>query len=290
MESDEKIKNKVVKTYAEDMANAIEESGGGLIKKIIHEQEEKEAQNKTLSPESRKNQAYLIAGSALLLMALAGVAFLLSVKEDISSVPIGAQFTPIIFADKTQFKEIDGLDKDGIMKAIANEIRILDVKAKGVGVFYLTTSKKIVGFKGFLRLIKSDAALEPTDFIDDHFLLGVVNGREEPALPEGKDFFILLKVRSFADAFPFMLAWEKTILSDLYGPLGVSLSSETSYLLTENFEDGVVENKNARILYDKNREIVVMYVFADEKSVVLTGTERAARELMLRLVQSRVKK
>ena len=58
----------------------------------------------------------------------------------------------------------------------------------------------------------------------------------------------------------------------------------------KDFEDGIVQNQNARILYDAEKKIVMMYIFADENSVIITGTESAAREIMLRLASSRVKK
>ena len=56
MESDNNLKAKKVETYADDMAKAISGGQGGLIKKIIHEEEEKEALKKNISPESEKNK------------------------------------------------------------------------------------------------------------------------------------------------------------------------------------------------------------------------------------------
>ena len=90
------------------------------------------------------------------------------------------------------------------------------------------------------------------------------------------------------------------MFSDLHGFFGVDISPETNYLLTKNFDDGIVGNKNARVLYRTSEEgegsapsplpavnkIVVMYVFADETSVVIANTDKAAREVMLRLAGS----
>ena len=42
MQNNESIKPKIVETYAEDMAKVIEDDRGGLIKKIIHSEEEHE--------------------------------------------------------------------------------------------------------------------------------------------------------------------------------------------------------------------------------------------------------
>lgn len=108
--------------------------------------------------------------------------------------------------------------------------------------------------------------------------------------PKGTDLFILLKVNSFADVFTQMRAWENKMFTDLHGFFGVDIFADTSYLLTKNFVDGVVQNKNARILYDDTGKIVFMYVYVDESSVVITNTEATTREVILRVNSSRVKR
>jgi hypothetical protein len=81
-------------------------------------------------------------------------------------------------------------------------------------------------------------------FVSDNFLMGVVN-------TETQDFFILLKVRSTADVFESMHAWENKMFIDLGLLFSVAVSPETKYLLTKDFDDCIIENKNARILLTK---------------------------------------
>ena len=87
-----------------------------------------------------------------------------------------------------------------------------------------------------------------------------------------------------------MQNWESKMLYDLHGFFGVKLSPETNYLFTKSFEDGIVANKNARILRDNNGQIVLMYVFADDNSIVITNSENAVSEIILRLNSSQIKK
>ena len=77
---------------------------------------------------------------------------------------------------------------------------------------------------------------------------------------------------------------------DLHGFFRAGVGSDTSYLLTKNFEDGFVLNKNARILYDNTGAVALMYIFADEKSVVVTASLAAAKEALLRLSAGAVRK
>jgi hypothetical protein len=154
---------------------------------------------------------------------------------------------------------------------------------------YLTENKQNIGLRRFISLIKSNFIPgDNTLFVNDNFLMGVVNNQADTAALAGRGFFILLKVRSNADIFDAMRAWEKNILTDLRGFLGINIESDTNYLFSKNFEDGIVENKNARILYNRDGKLVLMYIFADDNSVVITDSQATAHEVMLRLAGSQV--
>jgi len=283
MEQEKEIKHKFVETYAEDMAKVIESDKGGLIKKIIHSEEEHEIEKINLSPESKKNKLYMFMGLTFILIGFLILAYFIF-NKDISTMPVEQQFTSLIFNDKSIFFEVKDFKKDEIAQTVLSEVNGTEVKNGGVEGIYLTSDKKIIGLRGFLALIKGNLVPDENKLlVNDNFLLGVVNG-------ETKDFFMLLKVRSVTDIFDSLRAWEKKMFFDLQGFFGVSLSPETKYLLNKDFEDGIVENKNARILYDKDGGIVMMYVLANDNSVIVTDTIKATQELMLRLASSQIKK
>jgi hypothetical protein len=300
-----------VETYAEDMAQMIESDRDGLIKKIIQEEEGHEIEKKNLSPESKKNQFFMLIGILLVTFA-ASILFFFFSNKDVNTVDVEKQFTPLIFTDKNDFVEVLGFNKEKIIQTVNNVAKGDTVKQGGVKGIYLTENKKVINFKRFVEVIRGNFvfphALDGTSFIDDHFLIGVVNNKieKDPSdsfdtlePPEnlavadsssGKDFFLLLKVRSSTDVFASLRAWENKMFLDLYGLFGLTLSSETSYLLTKDFDNGVVQNRNARILYDNEGEIVMMYIFADDNSIVITNTKEAAREIILRLASSEIEK
>lgn len=281
-------KNKIVQTYAEDMVKVIEDDKGGLIKKIIHSEEEHEIEKKELSPESKKNKFFMFLGLLLILAAFAALVFLVF-KRSIPSVSVQEQFVPIIFSDKNALIEIAELKKDQIAKKVSDEVKGTTVKQGGIEGIYLTLNKSPVGFRKFLEVINSNFVFDESNFIDDNFLMGVVKNKDQH-----NDFFILLKVRSIPDVFNVMHAWENKMFSDLHGFLGIDISPETKQLLTENFEDGIAVNKNARILYGTNdqgeKKIAMMYIFADDNSIIITNSENAVKEIILRLASSQIKK
>ncbi|TSC78012.1 MAG: hypothetical protein G01um101424_146 [Parcubacteria group bacterium Gr01-1014_24] len=280
MQQDNRTQNKIVQTYAEDMAKVIEDDKGGLIKKIIHGEEEHEIEKEQYSPESKKNKLFMFTSLTLTLTAFAILLFFFF-RNEIYTVEPEKQFVPIIFNDQSAFFEVKGFSKNEIVQTILNEVNTTQVKNGGVEGIYLTFDKRIIRLRRFMELIKAD--FPPDNFVNDNFLLGVVNN-------DTNDFFMLLKVRSLADVFDSWRAWENKMFLDLHDFFGFNISPETKYLLTKNFEDNIVQNKNARILYDKDGKTVMMYIFADDTSVIITQTENATHEIMLRLASSQIKK
>jgi hypothetical protein len=281
MDKDKKNDHKVAHTYAEDMATVIEDDKGGLIKKIIHGEEQHELEKKNLSPESRKNRFFMLISFLLISVSLVMLAVFLLMNNS-PTVPVQKQFIPLIFNDQNSFFEVKGLDAGQITQTIQNEVNSTQVKTGGIEGIYLTENKVIIGLREFITLTKSNFVPDSSNFISDNFLPGVVNG-------DTKDFFILLKTRSLPDIFNPLHNWESKMFSDLHGFFGINITADTNYLLTKNFEDGVIDNKNARILYDNNKNIVMMYIFADDNSVIITDTASAAQEIILRLSSSQIK-
>lgn len=282
--------NKFVKTYAEDMARVLENDKEGLVKKIIHGEQEHEQEKKNLSPESKKNKLFMLIGFILIFLALLILSYFLFKKENINTVVVEKQFVPIIFSDKSTFIEVSTFNREEVIQTILSQINNNKTKIGGIEGIYLTENKEIVGLRRFISIIKGNFIPDENKLlVDDNFLMGSMLTGLKSSSPTAGDFFILLKTRSITDIFISMRAWEEKMLTDLHKFIGINLSAETNYLFTKDFEDGIVENKNARILRNKEGGIVLMYVFADENSVIITSSEPAINEIILRLASSEKK-
>jgi len=298
--NEEKLKNKIVETYTSDMVKALENDKSGLIKKIINEEEKHEEQNKSLLIKTKRNRLFLFLSVIFIFLAFIILIFIIFLNENINTAIVTPQYSSIIFIDQSNFLAVDGFNKEKIAKAVFNQINNTKVKAGGIEGIYLTVNKNIIGLKEFTKLIKSNLVLDKTDFINDNFLLGVVNITTSNVISSNivdsskkqnkNGFFILLKVRSLADTFTAMHNWEIKMLDDLSLFLGVEINSLTNYLFTKNFEDAIVENKNARILYDDKGQIILMYVFINDSSIIITNSELATKEVILRLTSSQINK
>lgn len=287
MEKDNKIKSVVVETYAEDMARVIEDDQSGLIKKIIHGEEEHEKEKRNLSPQSRKNKLFMLIGLLFLLIGFGLLLFFLQNRKA-PTVPIEERSAPIIFTDSSTSVEVTGFSKERVIQTVRNAVSATSVKQGGVEGIYSMSNKRDMGLRSFIAhiggsFVPGNQGASNALFVSDRFLMGVVNG-------ETKDFFMLFKMRFTGDIFDSLREWERKMFADLHGLFGMDLSFETKYLSSKSFVDSIVENKNARILYDKEDKIVMMYIFADDNSVIITDTESAAHEIMLRIAASQVGK
>ncbi len=288
MENEPENKNKIVQTYAEDMAHVLETGSGGLIKKVIHGEAEHEEEKNNLSPQSKKNKIFLFLGLCMLFVSV-GLLFYFFSKREVPSVPVEKQFTPLIFTDRNSLIEVGGVKKDDIASRVFDVVKNTQVRTGEVEGIYPTIDNTPIGLRKFFSAIEGNLFATENTFVEDNFLMGVVKTENDEKVTED-DFFILIKMRSVPDVFDFVRAWENKMFFDLHGFFGVDFTADTKYLLTKNFDNGIIQNKNARILYDNENKIVLMYIFADDGSILITNTENAAREIMRRLASSQVKK
>jgi hypothetical protein len=283
MSEEEKIKNIEVETYASDMANVIGSNQDGVVKKVIEEQEKRDTEVQKISPERKRNTLLFTISAVLVVLAVVAIVLVFLFRKEILMVEVKPQYVPIIFTDQTEFQEISELKKEAIVRIVLDKINTIEIKTGGIEGIYFKENQKILGLRRFLELIEANLDQSKIDFVSDNFLIGIAN-------KETKNLFFLIKMRSIVDIFDVMRTWENKMFFDLHQFFGVELNTDTKYLLEKSFEDGVVQNKNARILRDNNGTIIMMYVFAEEDSLIITNSEKTAEELILRLASGRVKK
>ena len=250
---------------------------------MIQEEEEHEIEKINQSPYTKRNKIFMFVSLLFIVLGSIALAYFLFKRDAIPTVPIPPQFVPLIYSDKNTLIEVDGLKKNQIIEKVRSEVDATSVKDGGVEGIYLTFDKSRVGLRKFIGMLNSTFVPGSTDFVDDNFLMGVRNSGT-------KDFFMIIKVRYAADIFDALHTWENKMFSDLHGFFGIDITADKKYLLNASFADGLVENKNARMLYDSDNKIVMMYIFADDHSVIITNTEATAHELMIRLAASQIKK
>lgn len=272
-----------IRTFSEDMALAVQEGQAGLLKNILTEQERVEQERIKKSPDTTKNKIFLIAGIVMTLASVGAISFFVFFRDGIDKVDVVQEFTPMIFTDATQFIAVDGLPPDSVSGLVKSEVDNVDIKFGGVKGLYLTESNKVIDFERFSEIASLNLRVSGTDLVEDNFFIGILGVDSTMGARVAGDLFILLKIESIVDIFPFIKIWEEDMLVDLRGFWGISAGFENEYLRAKPLEDGIIENKNARILYDNQGRIVLMYVFLDDKTIIITDSRAAVREAVLRL-------
>lgn len=195
-------------------------------------------------------------------------------KEEIEKVLVESSYKGVSIEDLYSKEEIDAMNKKELLKAI-------DL-TQGVQYFALAKIKKTIPIKKDGDLSKTE-----TEKIQDQKTQNII---PFSSLKNDRGVFILIKPKSFDESLPVMKSWERKMFLDFHEFFGISITKENSYFETKSFEDDLVFNKNARILYDDKGRIIIMYVFADDNSIIITRSRSVAKEIILRLIAEKNKK
>lgn len=120
------------------------------------------------------------------------------------------------------------------------------------------------------------------------FMLGAYN---DGALGERPSRFIVIKLDSFENAFPGMLAWETYLAEDI-GPLLATPLSLQAVGPTNVFKDVIVKNKDLRILEGGDSATstrpVLVYSFFDNNMLVITDKLNTLEMVLDRLTRAKL--
>jgi hypothetical protein len=276
-----KIKEDMVETFAGDVAGAIEESHGGLVKQLIKEEETRDAEKIAELPEYKLNNIFMIG--SLLLFILAGGIIFYFIPAKTAPAPVVLNMPPLmIFTDQNTDVDLSDLNANEVLQKINDASRDSLVKRGGIEGFNLKKSGQLVGLRKFVEITESNFVPGSLDFVADNLLVGTMNIDDTR-----HGTFMIIKARSMQDIFGPMRLWESKIFADLHDMFGVNLNADTSYLSSKEFDDEIIENKNARVLHDKDGKIVLIYIFADDTHVVITDDNDLIHEVITRLAGSR---
>ena len=285
-----------VHTLAGDMQDVLSENKGGVVKEMIHAEEKREADRIERSPETPKNQRFLMFGALMIVIALVAVVFSALNKESFV-LNVSPKFEPIIFNDHYEFIPIDDMELPKIVEQLYLVRDFSEVEAGGIEGAYMASGNRILGLSSFLEILESDFRPTRENFLKENFMSGFFITQTKPPRPtdgnppkaEG-DLFLILETRTFVDLFDDMKEWEERMFLDLHELFQIELSPATGHLLTKDFQNHIVGNKDGRALFYDQGGIALMYVYAGDSFVIITDSEDAAIEVIARLAGSRVKK
>jgi len=277
-----------VRTYKDDIANAVRTNDLSVTKIALAEARKRQRQQENAeasSPTSPRNMV-LIAASFLLVLGgvIAGGYAFFSRQASQSQSPQTVAEKPLILPDSQKELDLSGLTQQDVPPLIQNTIQAanppLDSVLELIPTVSGATGKSLIAGGDFLKLLSPSAPDALVRSINPSFVFGIHQYRNTES-------FLIYKVDSYQSAFAALLTWEPTMPYEL----GESFLSraEVNSLRSSGavFKDKVVENLDSRVIADPGTgDTVLMYSFVDKNTLVITTSEYTFREIIKRLSEA----
>ena len=257
-------KIQTLRTYSSDMADAVRENEISVIKVALAEKakREKEEDFRVKSEGTGLQKVLLVIGSIIFIaLGLIGSYFLFEKsQQQVASQPAVFDLAalvkaPLAVAGSPQ--SIHALFFTKTIGSTTNELSLPD----------------------FLTALNLSAPGALTRSLTA-YMVGTYNSVDTTQKPH---LFLMFQTQDYNQAYASMLQWEPTMLGDVAPLFGIDISGDNNSLLRKPFKDILINNNDARVLYDANGNALLYYIFIDKNDFIITDSQEAIREVTIRL-------
>lgn len=286
----------IVRTYKGDIESAIAASHLSSINIALAETEKKRQQaetgdtppSPTTPSEYSKSRVIIFISAILLLVGIIGIVTVILLNSQNSTPVIQVQSLPALIT--TEIKDevnISLVTNGAVIKTLADKLNNSQMTVNNLANIYLTagtsTNKRLLTAVEFASLMNFNMPPIIQRVLLPDFMVGVFSF--EKNLP-----FIIFKTTSFENTYAGMLAWESDLeknMSVLFHLPGYenagSILNELAPKTQKKFFDGVIVNKDVRILKGTDNETLLLYGIIDKETVIITVSDTAFKEIINRL-------
>ncbi len=235
-------KLKTIRTYASDMADVVRDKQGSVVKIVMAEEDKRRRIVENVTPTSKKN-IFFIAGS-MLAIALTLLVIVFAISR--SNRPVEIQDTPTVTqsTEAIPYDTVVTIDTSGVRLVLASEVEKALAGSYTLGsITSITPTSSGVPLQtiDLINLMRIRLSAPFLRSLSNDFMLGIHTFN-------GNELFLILESNSYDATFAGMLAWEQTLLVDLYDVFDIT-STSTS-LNDQIFVDILVENLDARAVLE----------------------------------------
>lgn len=278
--NDENIK--VLRTYTSDMAEAVRENEASVIKIALAEKAKREEENIYKKAEGTKTSKifFVLGGVFLIVIAIFGSTYLISKKEKIPESIVKNTDT-FILHDTYLF--IDVTNINGHEELFAKINQSSKEYISGVRAIFLTRTIEEVSEElttdNFISTLKINAPSALTRSLSNKYLFGQYKEKNSPDVTP--DNFLIFETNNYNQAYASLLDWEKTMSKDLDNLFSSDNKAEDSS--QKKWQDIIINNNDARVLYGQNGQAVLYYTLINNK-VIITNTLETLKEIISRII------
>lgn len=204
------------------------------------------------------------------------------------------EINTLVFAEESFDISVEGLYGDELQNVIVREKNNASLSTNTIANINLYVgpenmpNSEILPAQSFLSRIGAQAPLSLSRSFDDEYMLGIHRIKDT-------EIFLILQPTFFENAFADMLVWEEYMAEDL-SPLFTKTLPDTSVSKNEStirtsrsdFEDKIIENKDARVLLNARGEIILLYSFVNKQTLIITTSKETLLEVFERMSAKRV--
>ncbi len=293
LHTDKPIQN--LRTFQSDIADAVQHKEASVVKiaaaEIAHNPNTKQM-------DDPKKSLYVLLLSGILVVssiAALGIFFLYKTQKRASTLP-KIETSKIIASEATQ--EIAVTPSQAIQPLIQQQKETISASANAITrlMFFTASatsskSKLALGAQDFATRLNTEMPTWLIRALEPEYIVGIHT-------TESNNPFIIFKSSSYENAFAGMVKWEETIQKDLPAFVnpstvtaavqapGITGSTTQTAVTTSRFQDGVIQNKDVRILKDASGKTILIYALPDKETIVIATNEVTLKELFARLITS----
>jgi hypothetical protein len=272
-----------IRTYRGDVEDVVQTKNISMVS-VVAAEEEKKAKEKKHDEVRKKtflaNIVYLV-GSVVLLGAGATAvfyAYMASLPKD-TSVPTNTKDASLVFSERSEIKILPIPSKERIMGILLEEKNAEDNPLgtfKRIFIASSSTSTDDIQSDVFFASIEADVQSTFVRSLEGTMMIGLHSYSK--TVP-----FLMFKSESYEQTFNGMLRWESSMRENLspFFDLGATTT------LAIPFEGAILQNRDARVVRDEQGDIIFMYAFPDEKTLVITEHPDTFIEILRRLVSTK---
>ena len=291
------ILQKPIRTYESDVAEIMARKKTSVVTMAIAEAEKnmgaESLGNKQPSQAGRK--IFIVLVSLILVGAGLGGAYYFYLQSPLApqkTVVVATQIPSLIAPDSQKLISFNNLSKEQVVSAVQGTFEQSEGEIGKIYEIIPTQSiaSTTVRFTAQDLIAKMDFDMSDTlrRSFTDRWMLGVYGGEAQ------KVQFIILTTDFFQNTFAGMLEWEKSMPEELADLLGYRIRAETnrdlgtstiaSYFgIKGNFEDRIIRNRDVREFKDETGDLLVLYSFLDEDTLLISTSESVIGPLVDRI-------
>ncbi len=270
-----------VRTFSSDLADAVREHGGSVVKIAIAENEKKQKEYEEVSITSRKNIVFSTLGIILLVGAIIGGVWVYKVKTkpvEVVQTPVVQQ--SLIFSESNQIIDVvdaSSMESAGLLTSINTIVNAPNIQSGTIKNIVVTQNGQRIAASQFLEGIRAEHA--PSDFLrtlSNEYMLGTY-------LYTDNNLFFVLKGSAHDFLLSGMLEWEPFMLADLAPLFAIDVTGENARLLDTKMSDVVLDNHDARAVLDTSGKPVFFYSFIDPNTILFAKNPKIITTLVSRM-------